>query len=54
MVLVVVWWPFPQSLLEEEGQFWRWEESLMDQEVGATSSQLAGQESTHLGALEVV
>ena len=40
-------------MLEEEGQASRHEESLMDLEVGATSSQLDGHESTHLGALEV-
>ena len=47
------WWPCPQSLLDEEGKDWRQEESLMDPEVGATSSQLDGHESTHPGALEV-
>ena len=40
MVLVMVFAALPQSLMEEEGQAWRHEESLMDLEVGATSSQL--------------
>ena len=40
-------------MLEEEGNSRGKEESLMDPEVGVTSSQLDGHESTHPGALEL-
>ena len=53
MVLVVALISLPPVFVGGRGKAWRQEESLMNLEVGATSSQLVGHESTHLGASEV-
>ena len=53
MLEIIVFVALPPVSIGKEGQAWRQEESLMDLEVGATSSQLAGHESTHPGASEV-
>ena len=50
MVLVVVFVALPPVFVGGRGVSL---ESLMDLEVGATSSQLARHESTHLGASEL-